>query len=53
MPLINYASIGLFYSYMSTGCSALKLILKNFGNIIKNTITAPKGIGVDISGEER
>ncbi|XP_074599251.1 katanin p80 isoform X2 [Brevipalpus obovatus] len=42
-----------YESYMSTGCSALKLILKNFATIIKTNITAPPGIGVDISREER
>ncbi|RWS16114.1 katanin P80 subunit-like protein [Dinothrombium tinctorium] len=38
---------------MSVGCAALKLILKNFATIIKTNITAPLGIGVDISREER
>jgi len=38
---------------MLAGCSALKLILKNFANIIKSNITAHPGIGVDISREER
>lgn len=38
---------------MTVGCSALKLILKNFATIIKTNITAPPGIGVDISREER
>uniref|UniRef100_T1KZE2 Katanin p80 subunit C-terminal domain-containing protein n=2 Tax=Tetranychus urticae TaxID=32264 RepID=T1KZE2_TETUR len=42
-----------YESYMTVGCSALKLILKNFGSTIKSNITAPPGIGVDISREER
>ncbi|XP_053211164.1 katanin p80 WD40 repeat-containing subunit B1-like isoform X1 [Panonychus citri] len=42
-----------YESYMTVGCSALKLILKNFATIIKTNITAPPGIGVDISREER
>jgi katanin p80 WD40 repeat-containing subunit B1 len=40
-------------SYMSVGCTSLKLILKNFASMIKTNITAPPGIGVDISREER
>lgn len=40
-------------SYMSVGCAALKLILKNFSTMIKTNITAPPGIGVDLSREER
>jgi len=40
-------------SYMTVGCSALKLILKNFASMIKTNITAPPGVGVDISREER
>jgi katanin p80 WD40 repeat-containing subunit B1 len=38
---------------MSVGCASLKLILKNFASMIKTNITAPPGIGVDISREER
>lgn len=38
---------------MSVGCSALKLILKQFAPTIKTNITAPPGIGVDISREEK
>lgn len=39
--------------YMSVGCTSLKLILKNFSTMITSNITAPPGIGVDISREER
>ncbi|XP_076370614.1 katanin p80 WD40 repeat-containing subunit B1-like isoform X2 [Tachypleus tridentatus] len=42
-----------FESYMSVGCNSLKLILKNFATVIKTNITAPPGVGVDISREER
>ncbi|CAN8001624.1 unnamed protein product [Ixodes pacificus] len=38
---------------MSTGCSCLRIILKNFGSVIKTNITAPPGVGVDIPREER
>ncbi|XP_076330249.1 katanin p80 WD40 repeat-containing subunit B1-like isoform X3 [Tachypleus tridentatus] len=42
-----------FESYMTVGCSSLKLILKNFATVIKTNVVAPPGIGVDISREER
>lgn len=42
-----------FESYMTAGCLSLKLILKNFSPVIKSNITAPPGVGVDISREER
>ncbi|KAL1434207.1 hypothetical protein MTO96_011849 [Rhipicephalus appendiculatus] len=42
-----------YESYMSTGCACLRILLKNFASIIKTNITAPPGVGVDISREER
>ncbi|XP_076333186.1 katanin p80 WD40 repeat-containing subunit B1-like isoform X3 [Tachypleus tridentatus] len=42
-----------FETYMSAGCSCLKLILKNFASLINSNIAAPPGVGVDISREER
>ncbi|XP_022244041.1 katanin p80 WD40 repeat-containing subunit B1-like isoform X2 [Limulus polyphemus] len=42
-----------FESYMSVGCSSLKLILKNFAMVIKTNIVAPPSVGVDINREER
>lgn len=38
---------------MSVGCSAVKLILQRFGNLIKTNIEAPPRIGVDLCQEER
>ena len=36
------------------GCDAMKLILKNFGSVIKSNIDSPiQTVGVDISREER
>lgn len=46
-------NILLSFSYVETGCSAIKLILRNFSSVIKANITAPPSIGVDISREER
>ncbi|XP_013387061.1 katanin p80 WD40 repeat-containing subunit B1 isoform X1 [Lingula anatina] len=42
-----------YESYVHCGCSALKLVLKNFGPVIKETVNAPPSIGVDITREER
>ncbi len=41
------------YSYVQTGCGALKVILRNFAPVIKANMAAPPGLGVDISREER
>lgn len=40
--------------YITVGCSALKLILRNFASVIKSNVEAPlHTIGVDVSREER
>ncbi|XP_034235935.1 katanin p80 WD40 repeat-containing subunit B1 isoform X4 [Thrips palmi] len=40
--------------YMTVGCNALRLILRNFSSLIKTNVQAPVGtVGVDISREER
>ncbi|XP_017878583.1 katanin p80 WD40 repeat-containing subunit B1-like isoform X1 [Ceratina calcarata] len=40
--------------YMTVGCSALRLILRNFASVIKSNVEAPlHSIGVDVSREER
>lgn len=53
LPVIYDLLQSKYESYMSTGCSCLRIILKNFGPVIKTNITAPPGVGVDISREER
>ncbi|CAG2161528.1 unnamed protein product [Oppiella nova] len=53
LPCIQDLLQSKYESYMSVGCAALKLILKQFAPTIKTNITAPPGIGVDISREER
>merc|ERR1711860_394421 len=40
--------------YITVGCDAMKLILKNFASVIKSNIDSPvQTVGVDISREER
>ncbi|XP_014663675.1 PREDICTED: katanin p80 WD40 repeat-containing subunit B1-like isoform X3 [Priapulus caudatus] len=39
--------------YVICGCNAFRIILQNFGTIIKSNISTGSGIGVDISREER
>ncbi|UXI19326.1 Homeobox protein araucan [Sarcoptes scabiei] len=53
LPCIQELLQSKYESYMSVGCSALSLVLKTFSSTIKNNISAPPGIGVDISREER
>lgn len=51
---------GMFYlsvsrcSYLETGCSVLRLILKSFAPVIKSNMAAPPvAVGCDIVREER
>lgn len=53
LPAIYDLLQSKYESYMSVGCSCLRVILKNFGSVIKTNITAPPGVGVDICREER
>lgn len=53
LPCIQELLESKYESYMLVGCSALSLILKTFSTMIKNNISAPPGIGVDITREER
>ena len=48
-----FANFCIFFRYMSVGCSAVKVILQRFGNLIKTNIEAPPRIGVDLCQEER
>ena len=42
------------FRYITVGCEAMKLILKNFGSVIRANIDSPmQTVGVDISREER
>ncbi|XP_027137187.1 katanin p80 WD40 repeat-containing subunit B1 [Larimichthys crocea] len=40
-------------SYMQTGCTSLKLIMKHFWMLISDTLKAAPSVGVDITREER
>ncbi|XP_068166901.1 katanin p80 WD40 repeat-containing subunit B1 isoform X2 [Antennarius striatus] len=42
-----------YESYMQTGCTSLKLIMKHFWRLISDTLKAPPSVGVDITREER
>ena len=51
---IPYLNVRNFFRYITVGCDAMKLILKNFGSVIKSNIDSPiQTVGVDISREER
>ena len=44
----------VIFRYIIVGCDATRLILKNFGTVIKSNIDSPiQTVGVDISREER
>lgn len=53
LPAISNLLQSKYEAHMMVGCAGLKLILKNFAIVIKTNITAPPGIGVDITREER
>ncbi|XP_068594774.1 katanin p80 WD40 repeat-containing subunit B1 isoform X2 [Brachionichthys hirsutus] len=42
-----------YETYMQTGCTSLKLIMKHFWRLISETLKAPPPVGVDITREER
>lgn len=53
LPSVQELIQSKYEVYMQAGCETLKLILKNFGSLIKTNVTAPPSIGVDLSREER
>ncbi|KAG1688799.1 Katanin p80 WD40 repeat-containing subunit B1 [Nymphon striatum] len=53
LPFIFNLVQSKYESYMNVGCESLKIVLKNFGSVIKSTINAPPSIGVDLQREER
>ncbi|XP_052233545.1 katanin p80 WD40 repeat-containing subunit B1-like isoform X1 [Dreissena polymorpha] len=42
-----------YEEYVMIACESLKIVLRNFGPVIKANLTAPPGIGVDLSREDR
>lgn len=53
LPTIYELIQSKYESRMSAAISAIKLILKNFGSTIKETVSGPRAVGVDIMREER
>ncbi|KAF4525970.1 hypothetical protein B566_EDAN000761 [Ephemera danica] len=53
LPSILQLLQSKYETYMTVGCSALRLILRNFASVIRNSAGPGSGLGVDISREER
>jgi len=54
LPSLEKLLQSKYEMYITQGCDAMKLILKNFGSVIKSNIDSPiQTVGVDISREER
>ncbi|XP_062570509.1 katanin p80 WD40 repeat-containing subunit B1-like isoform X3 [Saccostrea cucullata] len=53
LPQVQDLMDSKYDSYVTAACEALKIMLKNFGPVIKSNLTAPPSQGVDISREER
>ncbi|XP_029001074.1 katanin p80 WD40 repeat-containing subunit B1 [Betta splendens] len=53
LPQIDKLLQSKYESYMQTGCTSLKLIMKHFWVLISDTLKATPSVGVDISREER
>ncbi|VDL62549.1 unnamed protein product [Hymenolepis diminuta] len=53
LPQLSKLVWSKYPTYVETTCQAVRIILKNFANLIRQTISADYAIGVDISREER
>ncbi|XP_043959392.1 katanin p80 WD40 repeat-containing subunit B1 isoform X1 [Gambusia affinis] len=53
LPQIDKLLQSKYESYMQTGSTSLKLIMKHFWTLICDTLRASPAVGVDITGEER
>merc|ERR1719220_3194328 len=53
LPSLEKLLQSKYEMYITVGCDAMKLILKNFGSVIKSNIDSGVTHGVDISREER
>lgn len=53
LPQIDKLLQSKYESYMQTGCTSLKLIMKHFWLLISDTLKATPSVGVDITREER
>uniref|UniRef100_A0A672F546 Katanin p80 WD40 repeat-containing subunit B1 n=1 Tax=Salarias fasciatus TaxID=181472 RepID=A0A672F546_SALFA len=53
LPQIDKLLQSKYESYMHSGCSSLRLVMKHFWPLISDTLKATPSVGVDISREER
>ncbi|KAM6949728.1 LOW QUALITY PROTEIN: katanin p80 WD40 repeat-containing subunit B1 [Lycodopsis pacificus] len=53
LPPIDQLLHSKYESYIQTGCTSLKLIMKHFWMLISDTLKATTSVGVDITREER
>lgn len=53
LPHLKELLASKYETYVMIACDSLKIVLKNFGPVIKANLTAPPSVGVDISREER
>ncbi|XP_076592054.1 katanin p80 WD40 repeat-containing subunit B1 isoform X2 [Chaetodon auriga] len=53
LPQIDTLLQSKYESYMQTGCTSLRLIMKHFWMLISDTLKAAPSVGVDITREER
>ncbi|XP_052061329.1 katanin p80 WD40 repeat-containing subunit B1-like isoform X2 [Mytilus californianus] len=53
LPQVKDLLNSKYESHAEAACHALKIILRNFGPVIKSNITSAPSIGVDLSREER
>lgn len=42
-----------YETHLAASCAALKIVLRNFGPVIKSNVSAPPTSAVDLSREER
>ncbi|KAK7919212.1 hypothetical protein WMY93_010496 [Mugilogobius chulae] len=53
LPQIDKLLQSKYESYIQTGCTSLRLIMKHFWSLISDTLKATPSVGVDITREER
>ncbi|XP_003437792.4 LOW QUALITY PROTEIN: katanin p80 WD40 repeat-containing subunit B1 [Oreochromis niloticus] len=53
LPQLDKLLQSKYESYIQTGCTSLKLVMKHFWTLISDTLKATPSVGVDITREER
>lgn len=53
LPHLKQLIAHKYEEYVMIACESLKIVLRNFGPLIKANLTAPPSYGVDLSREER